>query len=163
MWDNISLTRLLEQKQNLYDAYNNYLYNLDVEKCKQSNTLIIYPEITLNKELQQYQKLNLPLKFLQIISQFRLLNNKNPRIILDATLYKLNKDTYCYLCSKSNSFLHMIIECYCFSYKRKSLGLPLKDNCNLDIFHILENPNKKMLNKFISLVKHIIHVYKDLE
>ena len=53
----------------------------------------------------------------------------------------------------------MIIDCQIFVNKRKTLNLPVKDNDNLDLFTIIENPDKRTLAKFIAFVKHIIYTY----
>ena len=162
MWDHINYSQLLSQKKNLCDAYEKFCYELDVERYKSSNSLTIYPEIKLQSGEQQYLALKLPLEIVQVIAQIRLLNNICPRIITGSVICNLNKSSFCYVCLKENTFLHMFIDCQNFVDKRIDMNLPLLDNYNLDIFSILEIPNKKLLIKTAALVKHIISVYNSL-
>ena len=156
MWDNLNSALLLDQKQRLCEKYENYLYYEDIEKCKKSSSLIVFPEFDLQKGMQQYFKIKLLLKILQLISQVRLINNINCRIVCDSEIYRLGNSSFCYLCSKPNSFLYTIIDCLHFKEYRIRFKLPIKDNFDLDFFAILENPNNKLIRKFIAFTKHIL-------
>ena len=121
---------------------------------------MIYPEINLQLKAQQYLNLNPPLELVQIIAQIRLMNKNNTRIITAENVYKLNNDSYCHMCFKPNSLIHMLTDCEKFIDKRKALYLPLVDNNKLDLFEIIDNPNRIVLKKLVALFKHILHVYE---
>ena len=55
--------------------------------------------------------------------------------------------------------MHAMIECYNFKDYRIKLKLPLNENYSLNLFEILENPNRRLIDKLVALVKHILHNY----
>ena len=158
MWENISHHNLIAQKQSLCEAYQKYLYASDVSNLEHTTSLIIYSEIDLQYGAQQYLKLKLPLKIVQVAAQIRLLNRFNCRIVTNSKIFKLKENSYCHLCCKPDTFLHMIIDCEKFIDKRKNLNLPKNNGCTLNIFEILEKRNKKTITKLVVLSNHILYV-----
>ena len=156
MWDNLNLMDLLAHKQSLIEEYQAYRLKLDYESCKISSSLIIYPEITLQSELQHYLNLKLPLRITRIIAQIRLLNKINTRIIADDIVYKHDNNSFCHTCGENDTLIHKILNCKIFSKKRSDLILPVLNDYKLDLFAILEISNKKLLYKFVALIKYII-------
>ena len=90
-------------------------YNSDLERCTNSSSLQVHPEI----------KLLLNLKISRFLAQIRLLNNINCKLYIDANINKFNDQIFCQRCLKNNSLLHMLIEYGNFINERENISLPL--------------------------------------
>ena len=110
----------------------------------------------INRETQSYLLLGLKLKEISAIAQVRLLNNINYKWYYEQNKYDLNIFDHCHKCNKDNTFLHKLIECENYEYKRIDSGLPIKENKMLDIFDILEKPNLKKCKNFINYILYTL-------
>ena len=54
----------------------------------------------------------------------------------------------------------MLIEYENFINERENLSLSLTDSKKLDFFKIVEEPDLKIIKKFISLTKNVLDIYK---
>ena len=148
MMQNISAGSLINKKQELLETYSKYLLTIDMEKRNSSTSLMIYPELNLTIGNQTYLELSQSFNKSRLFAQVRLMSVIYPRIIIDSKMYVINNNTLCDFCCKQNDLFHMLIECPRFSIERKNSTLPLRDDDNLDLFEILENPRIEWMNKF---------------
>ena len=103
----------------LIDKYNRLLIGNDIKRMRASRSL--YFGVYLRYEITQPQYFNLVknLNTLRILTQIRLSNKFNERIICRNMVGKPRMNEYCYACCTANNIPHMLIECIYFNDERK--------------------------------------------
>lgn len=107
-------------KERLIKTYDNFLRAEDVISLLNSRSLQLFPSLTLREGTQSYLRLKLPLNFLKIFAQIRLLNKYNTRIIFKNKIHKFDIE---YCCGarelKGRELYHVLIECDLYGDSRK--------------------------------------------
>lgn len=107
-------------KARLIKTYNNFLRAEDINSLSNSRSLQLFPDLTLREGPQNYLKLKLPLFFIKIFAQIRLINNYNTRIIFKSKVYKFDMKYCCgYRELKRRELYHLLIECDLHNIIRK--------------------------------------------
>lgn len=111
----------IEKRSELVEKYILYRTKLDVEKCLQSSSLIIFPDIFSKSG---YLNLKSFPDCKRFIAQLRLLNRYNQRIIYRGKIYVLNNDLTCQFCNFSQlDIFHFIFDCPVMDNLRTSFYL----------------------------------------
>ena len=92
----------------------------DLNRCRQSSSLIIYPSILESQN--SYLQLGCCLEFKKILMQLKLINANCTRIIAKGRVYKISGQIDCEFCNINHTnIFHSLFECELFKNKRKEL------------------------------------------
>lgn len=121
-WSNLTLEKLVLEKNNLITKMSSFLEKNDQECCKNSSSLALYPNIYNIEKKINYLDVRLPAYYKKIIAQLRMYNLYIPRILLKNMTLKTN-DEYCNYCNERNDLIHMLVYCTRFRHKDKNCCL----------------------------------------
>lgn len=162
--DDIGSLQSLELRNSLLTKYREFSRSEDIRRCMASHSLIVYP--LLNSYKPKFLYLNVALEKKSFISQVRLLNIYNTRIIFKSKLYVIDKNLICYFCNLSElDIFHFLFDCPNLHETRLKFGMKSQsdDNNNniLSIFldsHL--NPDKEnSANDFVKYVLYVLNTY----
>lgn len=154
-----TLEFIQENKERLIKTYENYSRAEDVNSLSNSSSLQILPNLTLRDGTQTYLRMKLPLLFIKVFAQIRLINKYNPRIIYKKEILNLN-DNYC--CGeqilKGKELYHMLIECQMYKFIRKKYVCDSEDESLIKDFCIdlLNDPNPNGVKSINFYIKNVI-------
>ena len=98
----------------LLDKLNRSYLREDIAKVSESSSL--YFARFINYEISQSRHFNwLKLDKLRSITQIRLCNKYNSRLILEHKLYTIRQNELCYWCRTKNDIFHMLNNCMMFN------------------------------------------------
>lgn len=108
-------------RQDLICKFFEFRRSEDINKCFESSSLLLYPSLSLGERL--FLRLKKTIHEKAFISQLRLLNRYNCRIILRGKIYALSSNMTCYYCNFSNlNVSHFLFECPLLEELRDSLN-----------------------------------------
>ena len=99
----------------------------DLERSYSSNALFFAQYLNYDNSTPRYFVYFTSIKTLKTISQLRLLNKYNERLIIKNKLLKAEKNGRCYFCGTQNNIFHMINECPRFIEERNKAFGPFSD------------------------------------
>ena len=105
--------------------------------------------------------MNLPFKMKSIISQLRLFNNYNSRLISEDKIIKFNTVNFCYDCYEVNSFFHMVISCNKYLNTRRN---NFSKQCEIDepYNYFIKLVSDHSEYQILKLTKYILELLKEL-
>lgn len=120
-WNNLTLNSLRENKKKILSKFEQLLFGKDAQRIQASSSLKIHPQLPLYKGPQPYLRSKINLSYLKVVSQIRLLNEFNSRIIIKGKSYKIPKDELCKCVERKpvSNLYHMFIVCDCLNDIRK--------------------------------------------
>ena len=81
----------------------------------------MYANLELRNDGQKYLKTEMSFRFYQLISQIRLINVHNCRIIVKGEKYIFNEKITCNYCNSLNTVFHIVSACRKYKSKRIQL------------------------------------------
>lgn len=159
-WQNITLYSIVTNKTRWINEYEDFLRMRDIKRLCESRSLLILPQLTIRESIQDYFKLCRSLKSFRIITQLRLLNVFQTKIIINNKLYNWKCDGLCGGCRLLvNDFsFHVLIECRFHNEDReKFINGESDESSNLSaVMDVLNNPRPDTIKKIIQFVEAII-------
>ena len=154
-WDSLNIEIIKNKKFDLISKLENMLNLNDLNSCKRSTSLAVYPDIYHNNK--QYLKCKITLDDKRLIAQTRCFNNYTCRIILGVNRAIFNDWEYCNVCNEKNSLFHKLMHCVKFNDMRAILTPELIKNefaskALLDLLCSESNDEIKRTVKFIEFV-----------
>lgn len=143
-----------QRRSDLFHSYVGYRKLTDYEKCLNSSSLVRYPALC---DLgHSYLNLKNDLLSKAFVSQLKLLNKYNNRLIIQGSIYAFRNMT-CHFCNLNCLDIHhFLFDCPLFYFTRKLYNLVPKipeNDTSLD--HPLINLKESSLNNLIKLTVHL--------
>ena len=159
IWENIGLLSKLENRITLLNKFATYLKNIYIYSRFKSSALLLYPNSEPIENMSTCENFvgKLLLGYKSFISQIKLLNIHNLRIIIDKKVYKLENHGTCEFCNINEaSLFHWIVDCNLLSEERKKFNLlNLNAENSLDLnFYIYSHSMREIRNfkKFVVFI-----------
>lgn len=152
----ISAPLIRENKNKWIKAYETVLFEDDLRRLNESQSLQILPHLPLFGGTQKYLQSKIPIKYKKIITQLRLVNKYKSRIIIKGKIITFESDLRCDKCGRdvTENLFHLLIECSYYEEERKMF---LTEDCEFE--KITELWLKMLSNSDISSGKKI-YVFK---
>lgn len=158
-WSVLELGSIESKRVSLLERYGRSLLSFDTERCSNSKSLLIYPNLSRVEGTQRYLLSRLPLPFKRIFAQIRMLNFYVCRINTGRVTYRFDADSDCLCCRQGkDNLVHILAECPSCVHLCKSAvpeifsGMDALDN----ILNILSCEDNYLIKKFVNLVKSIL-------
>ena len=144
----------------LFDKFERVCLAKDISSFQNPNSNSLWFRDNLNYEISQSSYFNFirNINQLRIISQLRLCNRFNERIILKNLLFKVGADQYCYACNTKFNLVHILNDCIIFNDLRRKyfdLEFPL-------FREIIEYVSESNVNNIIKFMNESFEKFKTL-
>lgn len=140
--------------------FYDYLLTEDVKRMKVSTSLQLLPQLTLDKGIKKYFLQKIPLKYIRIISQMRLLNRFLTRFSIIRKLYKLNVEGLCEGCGRQSVDLsyYTLIEWHLHCEKRNKFIIDCVDETSIisAFLNIVDSSDIKKLKNIYVFIKSVM-------
>lgn len=155
--DDLGCLREGERRSELLDKYTRYRRSLDINKSISSSSLLLYP--SLAESDKKYLEMRKTLHSKALISQLRLLNRYNCRVIYRGNIYVLKPDFTCLFCNFSNlDITHFLFDCPLLENTRSNIKLTFPHDCQDKTLTTLSTTDEGIAN---ALEKLFLQICKD--